>query len=250
MRNHTQSILVLACALTLTNCKKEANVTTLEAEDITRTSAKLYGRVEEDNKKDITGRGIVYAKFSNPNLNNERVSAGKGIGTFEVELGLEPNTTYYWRAYATNSKGTNYGEEKSFTTRKYKTFYYMDRDIEVYDADNATGRNWGIADTTTGATSIDDGAANTSKLAGYTVEHAAKVCDQLVANGRSDWYLPSSNELSVMYSNRFDLQLTNTTYWSSTESDSTHAIALNFGSGQQFPMLKTQPASCRCIRKD
>lgn len=250
MKIHTKAMLVMACAITLASCKKEAQVTTLDANDITRSSAKLYGRVEEENKRDVTSRGIVYATFSNPNINNDKASAGSGTGSYFVSLSLEPNTTYYWRAYATTSKGTSYGDEKSFTTKKYRTFLYQDRTMEVFDVDNAVSRNWGIPDTTTGATNIDDGAPNTSKLASYTIEHAAKVCDQLVANGHSDWYLPSGNELSVMYTNRFDLQMNNTMYWSSTETDSTKAIAQNFSTGMQIPLLKTQLANCRCIRKD
>jgi hypothetical protein len=249
MKNHTKMI-ALACAITIAGCKKEASVTTLDAKDITRTSAKLYGRVEDDNKRDITSRGIVYATFTNPNINNNKASAGSGTGSFYVTLGLEPNTTYFWRAYATTSKGTSYGDEKSFTTHKYRTFLYQERTMEVFDADNAVNRNWGITDTVTGATNIDDGAPNTSKLAAYTIEHAAKVCDQLTANGHSDWYLPSSNELSVMYTNRFDLQMNNATYWSSTEADSMKAMAQSFSSGMQMPLLKNQTANCRCIRKD
>jgi hypothetical protein len=248
--NHTKSIVVMACLIAMSSCKKEANVATLDAQNITRTSARLMGRVEDDNKREVTSRGIVYGTFANPNINNNRAASGSGVGTYAVDLQLDPNTKYYWRAYATTKKGTSYGEEKSFTTRKYQSFSFGEHTIEVYDADNALGHKWGIADTTTGANSIDDGVTNTNKLAGYAEEHAAKICAQLVANGQSDWYLPSANELNAMYSNRLNLGLGTGVYWSSTEADSMHAYAQDLGSGFQMNLLKSQAANCRCVRRD
>jgi uncharacterized protein (TIGR02145 family) len=46
-----------------------------------------------------------------------KTSNGLGTGSFTSSFtGLVPNTTYYVRAYATNSAGTGYGNEVSFTT--------------------------------------------------------------------------------------------------------------------------------------
>jgi uncharacterized protein (TIGR02145 family) len=60
---------------------------------------------------------LVYATTSNPTLSNTVLTIGSGEGSFSGTLtGLTPNSTYYVRAYATNSSGTAYGNEVSFTT--------------------------------------------------------------------------------------------------------------------------------------
>ncbi|MDR0983137.1 MAG: hypothetical protein LBM07_07875 [Culturomica sp.] len=59
-----------------------------------------------------TERGFVYDTTSNPTLENTKVVAsGTGEGTFNANVtGLTEGNVYYVRAYATNSKGTRYGE--------------------------------------------------------------------------------------------------------------------------------------------
>ena len=54
----------------------------------------------------------------NPTINNNVVQANaNGLGTYSCNLiNLNNGTLYYYRAYATNSNGTEYGEEKSFRT--------------------------------------------------------------------------------------------------------------------------------------
>tara|TARA_Y100000589_G_scaffold75216_1_gene68795 strand:- start:1084 stop:2646 length:1563 start_codon:yes stop_codon:yes gene_type:complete len=69
----------------------------------------------------ITARGFVFGLTSNPTLTGDAVllDAGTGVGDeFEGLMeNLTPETTYYIRTYATNSKGTTYGTETSFTTK-------------------------------------------------------------------------------------------------------------------------------------
>ena len=63
-------------------------------------------------------KGVCYSTSSNPTLSNSKVTvSGSSTGTFSATLsGLNVGTTYYYRAYAKNAKGTSYGEVKSFTT--------------------------------------------------------------------------------------------------------------------------------------
>jgi len=50
------------------------------------------------------------------------------------------------------------------------------------------------------------------------------LCDDLVFNGYSDWYLPSSDELNKLYLNKSAVGgFSNTFYWSSTEEDLVYA---------------------------
>ena len=84
---------------------------------ITSTSAVCGGNVTSDGNATVTARGVCWSTSPNPTINNSKTTNGTGTGSFTSNItGLTANTTYYVRAYATNSKGTAYGEEKSFTT--------------------------------------------------------------------------------------------------------------------------------------
>lgn len=95
-------------------------VTTKDVTNITTNSAICGGNVTDDGNGTVTARGICWSETHNPTINNiysEETNNGTGTGSFTSQLtNLKDNTTYYVRAYATNEKGTNYGEEKSFTT--------------------------------------------------------------------------------------------------------------------------------------
>ncbi len=84
------------------------------------TTATCGGKVTINGGSIVTARGVCYSKSHNPTVSNTKISAGSGTGSFTCNLtGLTENTTYYVRAYATNSKGTAYGSEVTFTTNKY-----------------------------------------------------------------------------------------------------------------------------------
>lgn len=92
-------------------------VTTANVTDITQTSAKGGGEVTDDGGTTVTERGICWSTSHNPTVNNHKVPAGQGMGNFTANItGLSAHTTYYVRAYATNSRGTAYGDEVSFNT--------------------------------------------------------------------------------------------------------------------------------------
>ncbi|HPS61664.1 MAG TPA: DUF1566 domain-containing protein [Bacteroidales bacterium] len=81
------------------------------------SSTALGGGNVSDNGAIVTERGLCYSTMPNPTVTDDTSHAGAGSGTFGKDMdGLEPNTTYYVRAYATNEVGTGYGTEKSFTT--------------------------------------------------------------------------------------------------------------------------------------
>lgn len=84
----------------------------------TATSAVCGGNVTSDGGSAVTDRGICWATFNAPSLENgSHLSNGTGMGTFSSTMSnLTPNTVYYVRAFATNVRGTAYGEERQFTT--------------------------------------------------------------------------------------------------------------------------------------
>ena len=95
-------------------------VTTSAATNITYTTATCGGNVTADGDQTVTARGVCYSTTQNPTISNNKVQSGSGKGSFTCNLtGLSASTTYYVRAYATNSKGTSYGQQVSFQTTAY-----------------------------------------------------------------------------------------------------------------------------------
>ena len=93
-------------------------VTTASATNISSNSATVGGEVTDDGNGVVAERGVVYSTNPSPTVENNKVACGRGKGAFTCNLtDLQDGVTYYVRAYAVNSKGTAYGEEKSFTTK-------------------------------------------------------------------------------------------------------------------------------------
>ncbi|MCB0669675.1 MAG: DUF1566 domain-containing protein [Saprospiraceae bacterium] len=71
--------------------------------------------------------------------------------------------------------------------------------------------------------------------------YAARLCSELQKGSYGDWYLPSKEELNLMYTNLHLNGLggfTNALYWSSTEQNSTNAWGQTFSSGGQASGVK------------
>lgn len=82
------------------------------------TSATCGGNVTATGGAEVTERGICWSTTQNPTINDSHTTNGNGTGSYTSNMtGLTHSTTYYVRAYATNSAGTAYGSQKSFTTR-------------------------------------------------------------------------------------------------------------------------------------
>ena len=92
-------------------------VTTTAISDIDKTTATGGGNVTADGGANVTARGICWSTSQNPTVDGNHTTDGSGTGSFTSAMtGLTANTTYYVRAYATNSAGTAYGEQVNFTT--------------------------------------------------------------------------------------------------------------------------------------
>lgn len=92
-------------------------VTTASASSITNNSAISGGNVTSDGGASVTSRGVCWSTNQNPTIADSKTIDGTGSGSFTSNIiNLLGNTTYYARAYATNSVGTSYGSQISFTT--------------------------------------------------------------------------------------------------------------------------------------
>lgn len=129
--------------------------------------------------------------------------------------------------------------------------------------DQSTSINWdnGIhIETGATATAVGSGQTNTDKIIAAQGEgyYAAKLADDFALNGYSDWFLPSKDELNLMYGNigaGASPPLTNigdfdqkAYYWSSTESSINTAEVQHFGNGIQAHNGKNYPTAMRCVR--
>ena len=87
---------------------------------ITGTTATSGGTVTSDGGEPVTSRGVVWG--TSPGSSTYSTTTGSGIGAFSTNLtSLSAATTYYIRAFATNSIGTSYGNELNFTTASVPT---------------------------------------------------------------------------------------------------------------------------------
>ena len=112
------SLFLVLIGLFLVSCSpKDPVVKTQAVSEITATSAVGGGDVVEDGRADVTARGVCWSLVENPTVADAHTSDGAGLGSFVSNItGLTPNTTYYVRAYATNSEGISYGDQVNFMT--------------------------------------------------------------------------------------------------------------------------------------
>jgi hypothetical protein len=120
--------------------------------------------------------------------------------------------------------------------------------------DQSTGAQWGCYGTIiSGAdgTAIGMGNQNTIDIMnGCSIAGiAARICGDLVLNGYSDWYLPSKDELAVIYSNKGLIGgFAAAAYWSSSEGNSNFAWGQDFYNGDQFYDGKNDTYYVRAVR--
>ena len=112
-------LLLSACSggSTDTTVASLPTVTTTTASSIAATTATAGGNVTADGDATVTTRGVCWSTSENPTTSSSKATSGSGTGSFSCSVAdLSANTTYYLRAFATNSVGTSYGDQVSFTT--------------------------------------------------------------------------------------------------------------------------------------
>ncbi len=262
-------------------------LTTTAASSIIADAAQSGGDVTSDGGEAVTTRGVCWSTSPAPTIADSKTTDGTGTGVFTSSItGLVQNTLYYVRAYATNIAGTAYGNEVSFTSLSVDVgdFYHGDvvfyvlqpgdpgYDVNVLhglicaisDQDGGGGIQWWNGSyTTTGATgtSIGTGQANTTAIVNNqgVGSYAAYVCDTLTLNGYDDWYLPSMDELNLMYLSKTTIDATATTnggnsfiedfYWNSSEVNDVMARDQTFSDGTQDGYGKNALCRVRAVRR-
>jgi hypothetical protein len=181
-----------------------------------------------------------------------QVFEGNWLDSVTVKInGLTAGTTYLYYTYA--SSGTKHisGTIQSFATN-YPSDQIFEGGIKFYvdgtghhgliaaTNDLSIGIQWidgnfKLVDST--GTSIGTGQANSTTIVSSNPlgHYAAFICNDLVLNGYNDWFLPSKDELNLLYNQRFVIGgfNPNASYWSSSESSSANAWSQFFGDGSQ-----------------
>ena len=134
------------------------------------------------------------------------------------------------------------------------------RYLEVAPAKTEVSLQWGDVDSIVGDTSsaLGQGKNNTSLIVtsqadiGHRI-YAAKYCEDLSLTGYDDWFLPSQDELDLLYwqlanQERGEFKTLGFGYWSSSEYDETQAWGQGFTSGVQGKIEKTDFFLVRAIR--
>ena len=215
--------------------KSNTEVKTSEVTSIKANSAVCGGTVTEGTDILVTQRGVCWSKQPEPTLSNNSFTLdGEGGGQFTSSLtGLEEQTRYYVRAYATNGEQVVYGSQKDFTTPALlPSFQYAGTTYYVHP-----------------------------EVGTMTWQSAIDYCENLTFAGCSDWFLPDKDELNTMYVNRNTIGGFVTTwthssadcrYWSSTESGyyGQYAWFQSFENGYQNTNDLDDYYRVRPVRKD
>ena len=127
------SILMIdGCKKDFSGNKPSVSTNDIDVKSITTSSVICGGIVSDNGGSQLLGRGLCWSKKHLPIVllsidsitkleyifNSDSVkSLATETGPFNTIIeGLQPNTTYYVRAFARNSNGYSYGAEKTFTT--------------------------------------------------------------------------------------------------------------------------------------
>ena len=245
------------------------------------SSTAILGGVLSSTGGATTSIGIMYSTSSTfGTYNTTTINANAAVGTSYTTTitGLAELTTYYAKSFATNTIGTTYGPTINFTTpaiplsvgTNYQggiIFYIFQSNDPGYVAGqthgliaatanqgNVTWHNGSAINTGATSTSIGSGLANTISIINYQgtgISHAAGLARAYRGGGYSDWYLPSLDELNVMFVNRNIIGgFIASDYWSSSESliSIIRAWEVDFNTGWDSEPGKSNSMYVRAIR--
>ncbi|MEO7800891.1 MAG: DUF1566 domain-containing protein [Ginsengibacter sp.] len=238
-----------------------ASVGSISTSKATATASFSYSGTET-----LSEEGFVVSIDQNPTTANKKFKADTmRVGNFTSHFKeLLPSTTYYARAYAVVGNRTFYSEQVVFTIKSVKLEDAFGGGIIIWL--DAAGQHgiiaakqgiglqgiWGCKGKSIAGLTAEIGAgkSNTNIIvnACSTDSIAARLCSRLTYNGYSDWYLPSKDELNLLYQHRVATGFNAAERWSSTESGADSAWAQSFETGVAEVVDKATVLGVRPIR--
>lgn len=174
---------------------KLPTVETLDITNMTQKSFTIKCNVKSKGEAIVTERGLCWAT-SIPTIEDNKVPSGSGEGEYSCTVADESidyaTTTYYARAYAKNEYGVGYGEPVELNSSKLKGFSLPTM--------NYAGYTYTIH----------------PDLGGMTWSQANEACENLVADGYDDWYLPNKEE-ALAVAEKTNVLDSKEEYWTSTQ---------------------------------
>jgi hypothetical protein len=230
----------------------EQTVTVLPGEGLVRGS-ELF---KNWNTK-ADGSGTTYHPGEEFSMPASPVALYAQYGDYSIgETGPAGGTVFYIDS-ADSFSGWKYLEAAAAETEFTSTIFGYER--AVYNGTNilvgtATAVGTGEANTLALVTAMGSSVYVQSFSTGTTASYAAKLCSDLVSNGFDDWFLPSKDELSLIYQNLAIPGLGGFTrtladrYWSSSEVDAQNAYYHKFETNNSWATNRGNPLKARAVR--
>lgn len=163
----------------LLSCKKDKPtppvITTAAVTEISYTTASSGGEATNEGGAPILTKGICWNTSPNPTISNSTTATSGGLGSFICQLtSLKANTTYYVRAYATNSAGTGYGDQISFITTQISAPVLTTTDISSINITTAVSG---------GTITAENGASATEMGVCWSISHNPTISDSKTSDG-------------------------------------------------------------------
>lgn len=197
------------------------SVTTTVITGIKATIATSGGYVTYDGGGTISSRGVCWGTTFNPTIAGSKSIDGLGTGTYSSSIiGLSPVTSYHVRAYATNSAGTAYGSDISFTTTSISIPTVTTTDVSNISSSSASGG---------GEVTTDGGSTITSRGVCWSINENPTIADFKIIEGTG--------------TGQFTCSLTGLepgiTYY--VRAFATNILGTDYGAQVSFISLKTTP---------
>lgn len=211
----------------------------------------------------ITEVGVCYDTSGVPDINDWKTPVAvidTGNLLLQVRDTLLPGRIYNLRSYAIANGRPVYGNQVSFKTAGYKGSY----GLIIFDKGNAAdgwryieaaadsitrpGITWACAGTNVPGTlpAVGTGLSNSDTIAVVCNDSlgAANICLNLALKAKTDWFLPSVDELKALYELKLSGVITrNTVFFSSTQASAADCYVVDFSTGQQQTLPKNADAA-------